>query len=155
MITTQTTWGMRIAGEGGAGFFLDALALRGEGVRMGVDIGILTPDRLVTYLARTVPDDFRARLGGFLRSASMAEDGAVASFEDPVAGLLISVTPIDGMWVEMEVRVVEVLDADVAEFDGINFETTRASLLIAAEAVTTLGQMWDGRADEDLDEGEE
>lgn len=145
MITTHTTWGLRIAGQGGAGIFMDALALPGDGVRIGMDIGILSPDRLVTYLARAVPDGFRERLGAFLRGASIADEGAARSFEEPSAGLLIYVTPVDAMWVEMEVRVIESLDADVAEFDGINFETSRASLLVAADAAVNLGQMWDGR----------
>lgn len=155
MIATHTSWGLRIAGGGGAGLFIDALALPGHGLRIGIDIGVLSPDRLVTYLARGVPDDFRERLGAFLRNASIADEGAVQSFEEPAAGLLISVTPVDGMWVEMEVRVVELLDADVTEFDGINFETSRASLLIAADAAEKLGQMWDGRVLEDVEDEEE
>ena len=136
MMTITTASSLRIAGQGGAALFMDALALPGGsgGLRLGLDVGILSPDRLVTYLARAVPDDFPERLGAYLREASVSDDGASTPFEEPEAGLLISITPVDGMWVEMEVRIAEVLDEDVVEFDGINFETSRASLLVAAES---------------------
>ena len=138
-ITTASS--LRIAGQGGAGLFMDALALPGGsgGLRLGIDVSILSPDRLVTYLARAVPDDFPERLGIYLREASIADEGDSSAFEEPEAGLLITITPVDGMWVEMEVRIAEVLDEDVVEFDGINFETSRASLLVAAESAELLG----------------
>ena len=141
MMTIATASSLRIAGQGGAGLFMNALALPGgsERLRLGLDVSILSPDRLVTYLARAVPDGFGERLGTYLRAASVADEGDSTAFEESEAGLLISITPMDGMWVEMEVRIAEVLDEDVVEFDGINFETSRASLLVAAESVEKLG----------------
>lgn len=133
--------GVRIAGAGGAGFFIEPLLLPDQehGLSLGLDIALLSPDRLVTYLARRVPEDFPERLSRFLRGASVADEGgSTDAFEEPQAGLLIAVTPIDGMWAELEVRVAQKLDDDVVEFDGLNFETSRASLLIAAEAVAGL-----------------
>ena len=140
MKTITTASSLRIAGQGGAGLFMDDLTLPGGsgGLRLGIDIGMLSPDRLVTYLARAVPDDFPERLGAYLREASVSDEGDSRPFEEPEAGLLISITPVDGMWVEMEVRIAEVLNDDVVEFDGINFETSRASLLVAAESVEQL-----------------
>ena len=140
MMTITTASSLRIAGQGGAGLFMDPLALPGGsgGLRLGLDVSILSPDRLVTYLARAVPDDFPERLGIYLREASVADEGDSSAFEEPEAGLLITITPVDGMWVEMEVRIAEVLDEDVVEFDGINFETSRASLLVAAESAAQL-----------------
>ena len=140
MMSITTSSSLRIAGQGDAGLFMGALALPGGsgGLRLGIDVSILSPDRLVSYLARAVPDDFPERLGAYLREASVADEGDPNSFEEPEAGLLITITPVDGMWVEMEVRISEVLDEDVVEFDGINFETSRASLLVAAESVEQL-----------------
>lgn len=140
MMTITTASSLRIAGQGGAGLFLDALALPGGsgGPRLGLDLSILSPDRLVTYLSRAVPADFGERLGIYLRDASVADEGDSSTFEEPDAGLLITMTPVDGMWVEMEVRIAEVLNDDVVEFDGINFETSRASLLVAAESAEQL-----------------
>lgn len=147
MLSMDVASGMRIAGAGGAGMFMNSLALpaAGGGLRLGIDVSILSPDRLVTYLARGVAGDFPQRVGRFLRDASVADDGdAPRPFEEPEAGLLITVTPIDGMWAVMEVRIAENLDDDVVEFDGINFETSRASLLIAAEAAEALGEVVSG-----------
>lgn len=143
MLSIARDSGLRIAGSGGAGFFIQSLRLPSEtGVpRLGVDMSILSPDRLVTYLAREVPPGFTEELGAFLREASVAEDGSPAeSFEDGLSGIVISATPMDGMWVEFEVQVVMDLEQGVLEFDGINFETTRASLLLAAQAVERLDQ---------------
>ena len=133
--------GVRIAGAGGAGFFIEPLVLpdREQGLSLGLDIALLSPDRLVSYLARRVPGEFPERLSRFLREASIADEGgSTDAFEEPQAGLLITVTPMDGMWVEFEVRIAQNLDDDVMEFDGLNFETSRASLLIAAEAAAGL-----------------
>ena len=137
-ITTASS--LRITGQGGAALFMDACVLPGGsgGLRLGLDVSILSPDRLVTYLARAVPDDFGERLGTHLRAASVADEGDSSAFEESEAGLLITITPVDGMWVEMEVRIAEVLNDDVVEFDGINFETSRASLLVAAESAEQL-----------------
>lgn len=144
MITIGRSSNLRIVGQGGAGFFLDALALpsRGDSVQLGMDISILSPDRLATYLARVVSDQLPERLGSFLRQASTAEEGAGGSFEDSTAGLLLAIKPIDGMWVEIDIQIAENLGDDVLEFDRINFETNRASLLIAAQAAESL---WWGR----------
>lgn len=133
--------GVRIAGAGGAGFFIEAVVLPGreQGLSLGLDVALLSPDRLVTYLARRVSEEFPERLSRFLREASVADEGgSTDAFEEPQAGLLITVTPIDGMWVELEVRIAQNLDDHVVEFDGLNFETSRASLLIAAEAAASL-----------------
>ena len=133
--------GLRIAGAGGAGFFIEPLVLPGreQALSLGLDIALLSPDRLVTYLARRVPEEFPERLSRYFREASVADEGgSTDAFEEPQAGLLITVTPIDGMWVEFEVRIAQNLDDDVVEFDGLNFETSRASLLIAAEAAAGL-----------------
>lgn len=140
MITIGESSGIRIVGQGGAAVFMEALALpsQGRGIQLGLDISILSPDRLVTYLARAVPDQFPDRLGAFLREASVADEGIVISFEEAVAGLLITTKPIDSMWVEMDIQVAENLEDDVLEFDGINFETNRASLLIAAQEAERL-----------------
>lgn len=141
MVTTGVGAGVRIAGAGGAGFFMEPLVLpdREQGLSLGLDIALLSPDRLVTYLARRVPGEFPERLSRFLRKASVADEGgSTDAFEEPQAGLLITVTPIDGMWVEFEVRIAQKVDDHVVEFDGLNFETSRASLLIAAEAAAGL-----------------
>ena len=137
MMAIGTAAGVRIAGAGGAGFFIEPLVLpdREQGLSLGLDIALLSPDRLVSYLARRVPGEFPERLSRFLREASIADEGeSTDAFEEPQAGLLITVTAMDGMWVEFEVRIAQNLDEDVVEFDGLNFETSRASLLIAAEA---------------------
>ena len=141
MMAFGTAAGVRIAGAGGAGFFIEPLLLPDQehGLTLGLDIALLSPDRLVTYLGRRVPGDFPERLSRFLREASVADEGgSTDAFEEPQAGLLITVTPIDGMWVEFEVRIAENLNDNVVEFDGLNFETSRASLLIAAEAAAGL-----------------
>lgn len=131
---------IRIAGQGGAGLFVEPLILppsEPEGsLQSGVDITLLSPDRMVTYLARRVLPGFSERLAGFLSDAAVADGGpdVPGPFQDPLGGLLIEVIPVDGMWVEIEVRLVADPEADVTDHDGLNFESTRASLLIAAQA---------------------
>lgn len=130
--------GLRIAGQGGAGFFLDSVQLQGPDstVIQGVDISILSPDRLVTYLVRPLSPSFARNLAHFLKESSIADPGIeTGPFEDRPSGLLINIKTIDEMWAEIDIRVAEDLDSDVIEFDEINFETSRASLLVAAESL--------------------
>lgn len=131
---------VRIAGQGGAGLFIEPLVLPPSGpddaLVSGADITLLSPDRIVTYLARQVLPGFARRLATFLSEAAVAEGGpdVPSAFQDPLGGVLIDVTPVDGMWVEIEVRLVADTQADVVDYDGLNFESTRASLLVAAQA---------------------
>ena len=131
---------VRIAGQGGAGVFFEPLVLppteAESPLRSGADITLLSPDRLVTYLSRPVRPFFMVALAVFLRAAAVSDGGPdlPVPFEDPVGLVRIDITPADGKWVEIEVRIAQMPDEDVVEFDGMNFETTRASLLIAAHA---------------------
>jgi hypothetical protein len=131
---------IRIAGQGGAGLFVEPLILppsEPEGsLQSGIDITLLSPDRMVTYLARRVLPGFSRRLADFLSDAAVADGGpdTPTPFQDPIGGILIEVIPVDEMWVEIDVRLVADLEADVADYDGVNFESTRASLLIGAQA---------------------
>ena len=131
---------IRIAGQGGAGLFIEPLVLPPSGPEdalvAGADITLLSPDRIVTYLAREMLPGFVRRLAAFLGEAAVADGGpdVPSPFQDPLGGVLIDVTPVDGMWVEIEVRLVADTQADVVDYDGLNFESTRASLLVAAQA---------------------
>ena len=131
---------VRIAGQGGAGLFIAPLRLpaseEGGPLQSGVDIALLSPDRCVTYLARQVLPGFMERLADFLRVAATAEEGSDAPgpLEDRLGGIRIDIVPLDGMWVEIEISIAENPSDDLLEFDGLNFETSRASLLMAARA---------------------
>ena len=152
-MNTRLDTQVRIAGQGGAGLFIDPLVIppadAGNSLRSGADFTLLSPDRLVTYLARPVRTGFMDALAVFLRAAAVADGGPDVPdpFEDSLGKVRIDVTPVDGMWVEIEVRIAQMPDEDVVEFDGMNFETTRASLLIAAQAAEAVS----GRH---VDEGE-
>lgn len=135
---------VRIAGQGGAGLFIEPIRLPasepGGPLQSGVDIALLSPDRCVTYLARQVLPGFMDRLADFLRVAATAEEGseALGPLEDHLGGLRIDIAPLDGMWVLIEISIAENPDDDLVEFDGLNFETSRASLLMAAQAAESV-----------------
>lgn len=130
---------VRIAGQGGAGLFIEPIRLpaseAGGPLQSGVDIALLSPDRCVTYLARQMLPGFMHRLADFLRVAANAEEGseALGPLEDRLGGVRIDIAPLDGMWVEIEISIAENPGDDLVEFDGLNFETSRASLLVAAQ----------------------
>jgi hypothetical protein len=78
---------------------------------------------------------FMQRLADFLRVAANAEEGseALGPLEDRLGGVRIDIAPLDGKWVEIEISIAENPGDDLVEFDGLNFETSRASLLVAAQ----------------------
>lgn len=131
---------VRFVGQGGAGLFISPIRLpaieEGGPLQIGVDIALLSPDRCVTYLTRRMRPRFMERLAAFLRLAAVTEAGseAPAPLEDDLGVVRIGITPIDGMWVEVEMRIAESPGDDLMEFDGLNFETSRAALFMAAQA---------------------
>lgn len=140
----------RIAGRGGAGFFIEPVIVPADdsSVGLGIDVSLLSPDRLCTYLARRTEQDLSGRLGDFLYRASVLDEVDEAiTFQDTAAGLLIDVTPVDEMTLEMEVRIAQDLDDDVIDFDGLNFETERAAVLVAAETVRAFARLLPGRGE--------
>ena len=131
---------IRIAGQGGAGLFIEPLVLPpigpGDSLLSGADITLLSSDRIVTYLGRQMLPGFMRRLSAFLGEAAIADGGpdVPSPFQDPSGGVLIEVTPVDQMWVEIDIRVAADTEAEVIDYDGLNFWSTRASLLVAAQA---------------------
>ena len=139
----------RLAGFGGAGVFLRTVIIpdpsgtdrgKGRGGARGMDVVLVTPVSQDGYLRRTVGDGFLEGLSAFFgrAAADWLPEASLPSFQDPVLGLEMSVVSSTPTRVGLLVRVVEDLDADVAEFDGIDFETSRSALAQAALDVRDL-----------------
>ena len=136
----------RLAGQGGAALFLRTFVslTSVDGGRpvvgLTVDVGLISPERLVQYRGRPVTDRFVARLGRhlFRGAAETHPELSVESFNDPACGLSISYVGSTAMMVEVDVLVLDDVGGDVQDEDGLNFKTSRAALAAAAHAVRRL-----------------
>lgn len=145
----------RLAGQGGAALFLSAfVSLMAEDdqrpvVGLAVDVGLLSPDRLVQYRGRPVADGFIARLERHLLrgAAETHPELTVESFSDPASGLSISYVGSTPMMVEVDVVILDDVGADVRDEDGLNFQTSRAALAAAAHAACRLDGAGGGEDD--------
>jgi hypothetical protein len=107
---------------------------------MAVDIGFLSPETRRHVLARLVNGDLPARLSEFLISAAAEEhpELSVPALQDDLAGLVITVESSTDSRVCLNWSLVEDLEAEVRDFDGLNFETSRAALVSASQEAALL-----------------
>ena len=107
---------------------------------MTMDIGFLSPDSRRHVLARPVDPSLPERLSQFLFSAAehYHPEQAVKALQDETAGLVVTVESSSDDRVCLNWSVVEDLDADVREFEGLNFETSRAALVSASQEALLL-----------------
>lgn len=159
MQTEPTQWRdprptrFRLAGFGGAAVLLRTCVVAGVafdelGPVLAMDIGFLGPGAWREVLERRIDPTLPARLSRFLFAA--AEDfhpeRSVAPLQDEVAGLVLTVESSADDRVCLDWSLAEDLDAEVRDFDGLNFETTRAALVAAShEALLLAGAGWTDR----------
>lgn len=148
----------RLPGYGGAAVFLrsqilPASAFDTDGPSPAFDVMLLSPQYHAWYLSRPASPGFVDRLAGFLFAAAndFHPEVTVASIEDEGLGLALSVVSSTDDRVGLEITVVEDLDAEVAQYDGLDFETSRATLAACAQSVRCLDGSWPDAAD-DFDE---
>lgn len=135
----------RLAGFGGAAIFLrtclvPAVTAGTDAPTMAMDFGFLSPQTRRHILARPVNGDLPARLAEFLFAVAAAEhpERSVSALQDDVAGLRVSVESSTDDRVCLDWTLVEDLESEVREFDGLNFETTRAALVSASQEAAQL-----------------
>lgn len=139
---------LRIPGRGGAALFLRAgWAAAGwqdlDNSGFALDIGLLDPRRYVQYLARPCPAGSLEDLAAFLLAAASERypEQSLAQYQDADLGLGLSVVQSTDLEVELEVLVVQDPGADLVEHDGLNFQTSRAVLVTAAQQVPGLTEI--------------
>lgn len=137
----------RLAGFGGAAVFLrtclvPAVLSGSETPTMAMDIGFLSPQTRRHVLARPVDGDLPARLAEFLFEVAAAEhpEQSVPAFQDDIAGLVVTVESSTDGRVCLDWSLVEDLEAEIREFDGLNFETSRAALVSASQEAALLAE---------------
>lgn len=137
----------RLAGFGGAAVFLRTGVVSGaiygaDRPLMTMDIGFISPQSRSHTLARPVDPTLPERLSQFLFAAAEEyhPEQSVAVLQDDVAGLVVSVESSTDDRVCLDWSLVEDLDSDVREFDGLNFETSRAALVSASQEALLLGE---------------
>lgn len=135
----------RLAGFGGVAVFLrtclvPAVWAGGESPTMAMDIGFLSPQTRRHVLARPVDGDLPARLAEFLFEVAAAEhpEHSVPALQDHVAGLVVTVESSTESRVCLDWSLVEDLEAEAREFDGLNVETSRAALVSASQEAALL-----------------
>ncbi len=140
---------IRIPGLGGAALIVELMPVfeRGELLetqRLGIDITLIDPTRLVRYFARPIEASDLRRLAGFLRK-TIKDDNPETShgvFTAERSGLMLSVPFSEGSEVEIDVAV-RADDSDPDELDRLNFTTTRAALWGAAQAADAVAETAD------------
>jgi hypothetical protein len=107
---------------------------------MAMDFGFLSPQTRRHILARPVNGDLPAQLAEFLFAVAAAEypEQSVPALQDEVAGLVVSVESSADDRVCLDWSLAEDLEAEVREFDGLNFETSRAALVSASQEAALL-----------------
>lgn len=144
--STATPSGLvRVPGRGGAALFLRAgWAPAGwqdlERTGLVLDVGLLDPLRHVQHLGRPCGVSTAAALAAFLLSAATEHypETSLPDFQDAEMGLALSVVQSTVLEVELDVLVVRDLGEDLIDHDHLNFLTTRAVLVSAAQQVRSL-----------------
>ncbi len=130
---------VRVLGRAGAAFALlpvpDLTGPAGDPVL--VDVELLSPDRLVRYLARRLHREFLENLAvAWIRCAEDAyPEQSVATVEEAGAGLAVVVVASTPFAVTLEVLIRSDLEGDVLEQDGLSFDVARAGLIDAAHSL--------------------
>ena len=144
----------RLPGFGGAAVFLrsqiqPAGACGADEPQLAFDVMLLSPDMHTWYLSRLAEPGFVGRIAEFFFAAAndYHPELSVAALEDEAMGLSFSVVSSTDSRVGLEITLVEDLEASVAEYDGLNFETSRATLAACAHAVRTVDGSWPNDAD--------
>ena len=143
----------RLAGFGGAALLLRSAVVPGTltgepGSGLVFDLGLVDPQRRVHYLRRPSDLGLVDRLSGFFRAAAADQhpETSLRPLQDAVLGLIVTVESSTEAAVDLLVQMVEDLQEDVREYDGIGFTTSRAALASAALEVRWLDQVTDGGA---------
>lgn len=105
-----------------------------------VDVGLVDPSRHVRYLARPCSADALSRLSDFLLAAAGEHhpEVSVPSYQDLTLGLGLSVVQSDASSIELDVVVAEEPGEDLLDPDAINFRTSRAAAVAAAQQAAEL-----------------
>ena len=141
---------MRLASESGAALTLSAVLepdpLEQGGLSLAYDVGLVSPDRDVRYLRRAVEPGFVDALARTLwgAAADIHPELSVATLSDQRAGFSFAIVGSDAATVTVEVTVIAELDAEVPDYDGLNFEVLRADLIAAAHRLSALHERLDG-----------
>lgn len=142
----------RLAGFGGAALGLRSVVIPDDtsnsGSRLSLDVELLSPIKSDCYLARPVSGGLIHRLSAFFLAAASDwhPELSVPPVSDECLGLELSATHSDEVRVNLIVRIIEDLEADVRDFGGLDFETSRAALAQAARDVRVLDRDSDDNA---------
>ncbi len=138
---------VRLPGYGGAALTLVAgVGCAGwqdlEATGRVVDIGLVDPRRHVRYQARPCSRDALSRLADFLLAAAGEHhpEATVPSYQDLVLGLGLSVVQSDASSIELDVVVADAPGEDLLDPDAMNFRTSRAAAVAAAQQATELAE---------------
>lgn len=114
-----------------------------------VDLSVLTPVSMNHFFARpTSPGLVQGLCDFFLAGAvDWHPEVNVPSFQDERLGLEVSITSSTETTVELVFSVVEDLEADVKEFETLNFETSRSALTQASFDLRQLNSSTDQDGD--------
>ena len=132
---------IRLLGPAGAAFSLlpvpEVAVVEGPASTLLVDIEMLTPDRLVRYLARRVEIRFLEQLAdAWMRCASEPyPEQSVPTVEDQPAGLAVAFPSSSDFTVEVEVLIRPSLRADIADADRVSFDVPRSALVDKSHAL--------------------
>jgi hypothetical protein len=109
-------------------------------VALAFDVGLLSPERRVEYLARKADAEFVTRLAAFfwLAANNFHPEQTVPILTQDSMGFTIAVISSSDFRIEIQITLVEELGANILEFDVLNFETSRLALTSAARKVRDL-----------------
>lgn len=138
---------MRLASTSGAAFTLSATLEpdpdKPGALDLSYDIGLISPDRHVRYLRRHAPGLADRLVQTLWRAASaLHPELDVADEADQRSGFTLALVGSDAETVTIEVTVVADPEADVPEYDGLNFEIRRADLIAASHRLQALHDSW-------------
>lgn len=125
---------MRLLSAAGAAFALMPVPVLSEDEGLLVDIELLSPDRLVRYLARRIsPGTVRLLIDALINAAVEPHpELTVPTVQDDVAGLAVLVKGSTNREVLLEILVVDDLESDLPDHDGVSFDVARQNLIDAA-----------------------
>lgn len=125
---------VRLLSADGAAFALLPVAELVEYEQVAVDIELLSPDRMVRYLGRTLAPNSIVGLRNFwMKAAEEARpELTVPTFQDDEAQFSISILESSDRAVTLEFSIISDPTSEVPTQDGLAFDAARSDLIAAA-----------------------
>ncbi len=151
---------VRISGRGGAALVIQPRTVFVHSdpwdlTRLGADLTLIDPARVVTYRDRILEPDFFGRLNGYLKEVTELDHSeSLGAFSSAGAGLTLSIPVSNENEVDVTISITMDQSGSETEFDEMQFTSPRAALWCACQASGRIAEQIAGQTYPLLSDGE-